>query len=250
MSGRGRFPVWQAVLGASFLAASAIVYWIHYIVFRDLRNLVFYTLMDVAFVFVQVLLVTMILNGLMSWREKMALLNKLNMVIGAFFSEAGTAILVLVSSMDHDSGKFAERLVVTRDWSAREFAETRRAALFHTPAFDTGKWEVGKLKVLLESRREFLLGLLGNPNLMEHESFTNTLWALFHLTEELAHRHDLSALSEADRRHLAEDLRRAYVLLLAEWLSYMEHLKKDYPYLFSFAMRTNPFDRNAKVELK
>jgi hypothetical protein len=30
----------------------------------------------------------------------------------------------------------------------------------------------------------------------------------------------------------------------------MEHLKNDYPYLFSLAVRTNPFDPNASVEVK
>jgi hypothetical protein len=30
----------------------------------------------------------------------------------------------------------------------------------------------------------------------------------------------------------------------------MKHLKADYPYLFSLAVRTNPFDANASVEVK
>jgi hypothetical protein len=28
-------------------------------------------------------------------------------------------------------------------------------------------------------------------------------------------------------------------------LDYMKYMKENYPYLFSFAMRTNPFDREA-----
>ena len=40
------------------------------------------------------------------------------------------------------------------------------------------------------------------------------------------------------------------VLLVREWLSYMEHLKSDYPYLFSLAVRTNPFDPNASVQVQ
>jgi len=30
--------------------------------------------------------------------------------------------------------------------------------------------------------------------------------------------------------------------LIAVWLTYMQHLKKHYPYTFSLAMRTNPFN--------
>ncbi|MBA7569274.1 hypothetical protein ES708_11013 [subsurface metagenome] len=36
---------------------------------------------------------------------------------------------------------------------------------------------------------------------------------------------------------------------ISEWLDYMKHLKNNYPYLFSLAMRTNPFDANASVEV-
>ena len=37
---------------------------------------------------------------------------------------------------------------------------------------------------------------------------------------------------------------------LEEAKSKWEHLKNDYPYLFSLAVRTNPFDPNASVEVK
>jgi hypothetical protein len=42
-------------------------------------------------------------------------------------------------------------------------------------------------------------------------------------------------------------MNRVYRLLITEWLTYMQYLKKHYPYLFSLAMRKNPFDRNASV---
>ncbi|MEJ2700855.1 MAG: hypothetical protein P8Z79_00265 [Sedimentisphaerales bacterium] len=32
--------------------------------------------------------------------------------------------------------------------------------------------------------------------------------------------------------------------------SHMEHLKSDYPYLFSLAVRTNPFDSNASAQVQ
>jgi hypothetical protein len=40
---------------------------------------------------------------------------------------------------------------------------------------------------------------------------------------------------------------RVYSQLVIEWLVYMLHLKKKYPYLFSLSMRTNPFDTNASA---
>jgi hypothetical protein len=74
--------------------------------------------------------------------------------------------------------------------------------------------------------------------------------AIFHLTEELASRTDVRNLSQTDMKHIANDIKRAYSLLISEWLNYMRHLRENYPYLFSFAMRTNPFDLEATPEIK
>ncbi|HUU31115.1 MAG TPA: hypothetical protein VMY69_03350, partial [Phycisphaerae bacterium] len=116
-------------------------------------------------------------------------------------------------------------------------------------AMEAPRGNLVALRDFLVSKRPFLLALLENPNLLEHEGFTDMLWAVFHLTEELARRRDLAAGPDSDREHLAGDIRRAYGRVLAEWLLYLAHLKRDYPYLFSLAVRTNPFDPQARVEV-
>jgi hypothetical protein len=68
--------------------------------------------------------------------------------------------------------------------------------------------------------------------------------------EELDSREDVHALTRPDLEHIAGDIKRAYVILIMEWLSYIRHLKKEYPYLFSLAVRTNPFDPDASVMVK
>jgi len=120
----------------------------------------------------------------------------------------------------------------------------------HTYNIDSKRGDLENVKNFLKEKRQFLLNLLENPNLLEHESFTNLLWAVFHLTEELTLRKSLNELPETDYQHLEGDMKRAYHLLIIEWLNYMKHLKIDYPYLFSLAVRTNPFDENASVEVK
>ena len=91
----------------------------------------------------------------------------------------------------------------------------------------------------------FMLSLLENPNLLEHESFTDLLLAIFHLSEELVARDTLDGLPQSDYEHLAGDIKRAYTLLIREWLAYMMHLKDNYPYLFSLVIRANPLDADA-----
>ncbi len=90
--------------------------------------------------------------------------------------------------------------------------------------------------------------LLKKPN-MVIGTFPSTelLWAVFHLVEELAAREDLQSLARPAREHLAGDIKRVFVIIVAEWLSYMRHLQKEYPSLFSLAVRTNPFDPRASA---
>ncbi len=86
--------------------------------------------------------------------------------------------------------------------------------------------------------------------MLEHETFTELLRAVFHLKEELLNRGELKGLPGSDLEHLEGDVKRAYSLLVYEWIAYMEYLKINYPYLFSLSMRTNPFDREASAVVK
>jgi hypothetical protein len=92
-----------------------------------------------------------------------------------------------------------------------------------------------------------MLALLENPQLYEHDRFTDLMHAVFHLAEELISRERLVDLPNPDYDHLSGDITRVYGQLVVEWLTYMQHLKKHYPYLFSLAMRTNPFDAHASA---
>jgi hypothetical protein len=94
-------------------------------------------------------------------------------------------------------------------------------------------------------KKDLLIRILENPTLLEHESFTELLRAVFHLSDELEFREDISQLPDTDYQHLANDIKRAYILLVHEWVDYVKYLKGNYPYLFSLTMRMNPFDLEA-----
>jgi len=241
---------WQIRLGAVLVALSAVFYLIHYAIFRDARHIFLYLIGDVAFVFVEVLLVTLIIHEVLNLREKRALMEKLNMVIGAFFSEVGTRLLGELAACDPDVEKIRRELIVTGHWTKEQFVNAKRTIRGYEYKIDSHCADLSAMRETLIVQREFLLRLLENPNLLEHDTFTSLLMAVFHLTEELASRSDVRQLSEADRLHIAGDMKRVYGLLTAEWLDYMKHLRENYPYLFSFAMRTNPFDPSATPEIR
>ena len=241
---------WQIQLGLALIVLSASLYFIHYAIFRDVRHIFIYLVGDIAFVPISVLLVTLIIDRVLRNREKRARLEKLNMVIGAFFSEVATRLLTYFSDFDPKLDRIRQYLIVTNDWSEPEFSSVSQRLRNFDYGVEIKKMDLEVLRNLLVGERDFLLRLLENPALLEHESFTELLRAVFHLTEELDSREDLEQLPDTDYEHLAGDIERAYNLLVNEWLNYMKYLKDNYPYLFSLAMRTNPFDLTASPEVR
>ncbi len=241
---------WQILLGFSLVVLSVILYFVHYLVFRDSHHIFIYMLGDIAFIPVEVLLVTLVIHQLLSMRQKRAILEKLNMIIGAFFSEVGAGLLAYFSDSDPQLDKIRQDLVVTGDWSDQKFLSVSKRLKNYDYGIEVQKVDLEHLRSFLVKERDFLVRLLENPNLLEHESFTKLLLAVFHLTEELVKREDVKRLPDTDFQHLAGDIKRAYTLLVREWLDYMRYLKDNYPYLFSLAMRTNPFDQCASLIVK
>jgi hypothetical protein len=211
---------WSVMLFMALLGASALLYLVQFKVFRRFGDTLFYLLQDFAFLPVQVLLVTFVLNALLTRREKKSLLQKLYMVIGAFFSQTGNRLLERFLRMDSGRERLLTVFAGMRTWSEAEITLTRRVLLEHGHTIEARAAEMQELKDLLRQERGFLLGLVENPNLLEHESFTELLLAVFHLVEELENRGSLSALPAEDLRHLEGDVQRAYRLLAQQWLDY------------------------------
>jgi hypothetical protein len=236
-----RLLTWKAKIGLLLVGLSLLLALLHVAIFRDARTFEFYLALDIAFVPVQVLLVTLIIEQLLNQREKAALLDKLNMVIGAFFSQLGTELIRRVVRFCAEAPELEKILAVAGQWGPKEYqaaaGQAGRMSFHLTP----NPAELESLRDFLLRERPFMLGLLQNPNLLEHEAFTDLLWALTHLSEELEARPGFIALPGSDLAHLGNDLGRAFGLLIREWLAYLQHLKEAYPYIYSLALRTNPF---------
>jgi hypothetical protein len=241
---------WQVILGFILIMLSVLVYYIHFLIFRDLRHIYIYMIGDIAFVFLEVFLVTLVVHNLLAQREKQVLFKKMNMVIGAFFSEVGRELIKFCVAFDVQGATLAKKLVVRTEWTDLQFKHLQKEIAGFACSIDCQRGDLDGLKCFLVNKRAFLLRLLENQNLLEHESFTDLLWAVFHLTEELGGRQDLKNLDLTDYEHVSGDIKRAYQQLISQWLFYMKHLKADYPYLFSLAMRTNPFDRQATIQVR
>ncbi len=183
-------------------------------------------------------------------RERTQRIEKLNMIIGVFYSEMGTKLIKKFSAIDPDIHGIQSALVVANHWSDDDFLKVHTLLKMHPFRLDSREISLEELHTFLSPYKGFMLTLLENPQLFEHDRFTDLLHALFHLAEELNARESLIDLPKTDYNHLSGDLTRVYRQLVIEWLEYMQYLKKKYPYLFSLSMRTNPFDTNASVIIR
>jgi hypothetical protein len=97
-------------LAAIFLLLSGVTYLIHYLIFRDVHHIVIYLVGDLAFLPIEVFLVVIVIERILSRREKQITLQKLNMVMGAFsvkwdpnfwaiFSAASTALIAFAIAL-------------------------------------------------------------------------------------------------------------------------------------------------------
>ncbi len=138
--------------------------------------------------------------------------------------------------------KIKEKVLFTAAWQKHDFIKASREIKIFPLAISIDPEKLMELRDYLLPKREFLLSLLANPTLLEHESFTNLLWSIFHLLEELALRpEEMVNLPASDLDHLNNDVKRVISLLLESWVNYAAHLKETYPFLFSLVVRINPF---------
>jgi hypothetical protein len=236
---------WTFRIALLLFLASALSYTIHYFIFQDAHHIFIYMIGDFGFLFLDVLLVLLIIERLLASREKKSIFQKLNMVIGTFFSEIGLELLHCFSDFVENADKLESEVLINPQWDNKNFREAQSKAISfkYSIVFDVDKLE--KLRDFLKSNHSFLVRLLENPILLENQRFTDLLWAVFHLSEELNFRESLRNLPDTDIAHLKTDLRRAYSSITAEWIAYTEHLKGRYPFLFSLAARINPLNPKA-----
>jgi hypothetical protein len=238
---------WKLIAAIVLVTLSIILYSAHFLIFQDSHHLFIYFVGDLAFIPIEVLVVTLIIDSMLESREKKRRMEKLNMVIGTFFSLLGTPLLAMLAKADPDVHSLSGQLVVKDGWKAEDFLKVQSWARSHPFTIKIEQLDLVSLRQFLCEKDELLLRLVENPMIFEHESFTGLLLAVNHLSEELKARAGLTSLPHTDQLHLQLDIRRVYTLLIPEWIRYMEYLRHNYPYLFSLAMRTNPFDDAASV---
>lgn len=237
------------ILLGVLLVASLATYLFQIVTFQDPRNTAFYLLQDIAFLPLQVAIVTVVIGKILNHREKKERLKKTNMMLSTFFSEVGNDLLEQFHKLHTTPRELEAYLAVKENWDNRDFKMAALKIQTYHFQINCSASDLSYLKNYLAEKRHVIMLMLQNPNLLEHDTFTDLLFAVFHLTDELLCRSDLDDLPDPDLVHLNQDILRAFKALLLHWMHYMGHLQTDYPYLFSIELRKNPFRFLPKTNL-
>ena len=238
-----RFKDWkyrsQFIMGIILIIFSVFLYSIAYLLTKD-TGIFFELLRSIAFVPIELFFVTIVLQELLTRHEKQIRHQTLNMTIGIFFYEVGTQFLKICRQYETDKS-ISKNLSITINWRTTDFIKAIQLYKNKTIKMDCTIGDVEQLQAFLIEKRDFLQVQMQNPNLIEHENFTDMLWSVFHMADELAWRGDLKKLTQQDFSHVSEDIERAYKLVILQWIDYMRYLKRFYPYIFGFAVKKSPF---------
>jgi hypothetical protein len=189
-------------------------------------------------------LLTNIVQWLVQRRQNTLHKHRLNMLIGVFFTEAGNRLLQTFTQFDPNIDNVRKDFIVTAEWSAKDFTHLKTRLRRYEHIINPSSIELEALYLDLKEKGDFFVRQLENTDLVENEQFAELLWAAVHLRDELAARTTFIKLPESDIAHLVNDMKRVYSLLTLQWIDYMQYLKNRYPFLFSLALRTNPFVEN------
>lgn len=224
----------------TLFALSLFFYGVDYLLLGSAKELTIWFLGNLAFLPIYVMIVTLLIERVLKERERQAVMRKLNMVIGVFFSEVGNQLFKELSAYVVSCDDLKRHLLINGAWKDQDFSNA--VEFLHTSDVKINSSCCDKLalKRHLVEKRGFLVSLLENQNLLEHEEFTDLLWSVFHLVEELEARETFENMPQSDVEHINGDIKRVFGHLSREWVQYMKHLKHDYPYLFSLAVRLNP----------
>lgn len=238
------------VIGVSLIGLSLILHYFHYLIFKDLHHTLIFLFADIAFIPMDVFFTAFIIEKLLENREIHHKMEKLIIIKGVFYTELGNNLLEEFVKGDSRVEEIRRDAFIKKNWGAEEFKSLEKELDEYVYHVKLEKLDLDRISEILNKEKDFLISLITNPTLMEHESFSDMVIALMHLREELTDRYNIRGYEcvKWENAHIQHDVEDAYRELTKSWVRYMKHLKKEYPKLFLKAMINNPFDNRSLTE--
>lgn len=223
------------VISFILIALSAVMFLIHYLVFGQALNTAYYSLMNLCFIPINSLVVTIILEKFIDYRAKKDRIEKINMLVGIFFTEVGGKLMHLIIDSDKDAKNYITNF--------EDLNNIKKCLNEYDYKVDMNNIDLCSIKNILLENNNLFVTLISNENVFQHQIFTDLLMSVVHLRDEIIFMEKDDSL-ELNINHLENDVIRVYKNISIQWISYLEYLNKSYPFLYDNAIRINPFKFN------
>jgi hypothetical protein len=123
---------WEMKVALGLGATSLLLYLVDFVFLRDWRSLWASALTNLAFLPISVIVITLIIDRLLSVRDRSVRLERLNMLISAFFSHLGTGLLTMLAARDGKCGYLLDHFGTAEAWEGRHLRETKQHLSGHS----------------------------------------------------------------------------------------------------------------------
>jgi hypothetical protein len=180
---------WTVVLSIILIALSILIFIVKVLVIGDNpeSGTLAYIFNALGFLPLNVLFVTLLLSSMLNMRAKREREEKTKMVFTLFFTEIGSELLRTFVASDKDAQLIREKMAVKNTWKHAEFQQAITDADALCRKTSPCAVDFNKMRELLVRKHDFLLRLIENPVLLEHELVSRLLQDLFHLERNSLH---------------------------------------------------------------
>ena len=220
------------VISFILIALSSIMFFIHYLIFGQAINTAYYSLMNLCFIPINSLVVTIMFEKLIDYRAKKDRIEKINMLVGIFFTEVGGKLMHLIIDADKDAKNYITNF--------EDLNKIKKSLYEYDYKVDMNYIDLCTIKNILVEHSNLFVTLISNESILQHQIFTDLLMSVIHLRDEIIFMEKDNGL-ELNINHLENDVIRVYKNISIQWISYLEYLQKSYPFLYNNAIRVNPF---------
>lgn len=220
------------VISFILIALSSIMFFIHYLIFGQALNTAYYSLMNLCFIPINSLVVTIMLEKLIDYRAKKDRIEKINMLVGIFFTEVGGKLMHLIIDADKDAKNYITNF--------EDLNKIKKSLYEYDYKVDMNYIDLCTIKNILVEHNNLFVTLISNESILQHQIFTDLLMSVIHLRDEIIFM-EKDKESGFNTNHLENDVIRVYKNISIQWIFYLEYLSKSYPFLYNNAIRVNPF---------
>jgi len=236
---------WLIFFGVLLLTTSATVYLFHYMIFRDAHHIFLYLIGDIGFVPLEVILITMVFHKFLLRKEKHVKFEKLNAVVGVFFTRVGNDLIQFLSQYDLQYEETKKFIDVHNDWTTSDFDKKIKEFRTYKANIDTDQIPLSVLQRIIKKEESLILQVFGNTDMLDSYSLAYLFHTMFHLIDNLDHstKNGRTSLHKLDI-----NVEKLYTFLIYRWLHYTKHISEFYPHHYPTLVNKHTSRKNLTAQ--